>query len=275
MPIVRCNFFFQQQGYGWTETYWTTGTDTDIRQYFDKADTLAKKRAILSGKETFLEAVRLSAEGVFRDATGVTYPGDGLKGKADQISDAPATALLIGMKNAAATKARNIFLRGVWDACVDEGGRFKPTDAYTGYLNQFFAELTQAAPQTGWGWLGAVTRVPGNVTTVTQDLSGTVLINLASDVFPGPFPQDTSVRISGVLGATQINGQQIVRATAPRVCSTRRRISIFPYTTGGKLTYNAKDYIPAFVCSPKRIVERKPGRPSYRSAGRQRARAAS
>jgi hypothetical protein len=271
MPTIRVNFFFQQQGYGWTDTQWTQGTDTDIRAYFAKANALAAKRIACSGAQTFLTAVRISAEGIFRDATGTFYPGDGLQGTATQISDAPATALLIGMKDVTATKARNVFLRGVWDSCVDEGGKFIPTAAYTAKLNAYFAELTQQ----NWGWLGATSRNVANVMTATQDPSGVVLVSVNADLFVAPFPVLGSVRISGVLGATQLNGQQIISGSAARNFSTRRRISIFPYTTGGKVTFNTKAFIPVLVCATKRIVERKPGRPSYLSAGRRKARAAS
>lgn len=271
MPLIRVNLFFQQQGYGWTETYWTQGTDTDIRSYNTKVNNLANKRAVCSGAQTFITASRISAEGVFRDATGAFFPGDGLQGTATQISDAPATALLVGMKDISAAKARNIFMRGIWDSCVDEGGKFIPTAAYSAKLNAFFAEIVQQ----NWGWLGATTRTTAGVMTVTQDPSGVVLVAVNADIFVAPFPVLGTVRISGVLGATQLNGQDIISASDARHFSTRRRISIFPYTTGGKVTFNTKAFIPALVCTAKRIVERKPGRPSYLSAGRRKARAAS
>lgn len=269
MPLIRATWFFQQQGYGWTENLWLNGTDSDLNSYTGKVNDYAVKRAVLSGNETFIIGARWSVENVFRDALGLDFPGSGLQGKTTQESDSPDTALLVHMRNTGGTKRRNHFLRGVWDSVVKTGGLYTPTAAWTGYLNAWKAEISQK----GWGWLTRGNRVQQNVTAVIQTAGGQVDVTTAGVLFPLPLPSSANVSISGVSGAFQINGPQIVVPTQQDRFLTRNRIAIFLYNSGGRVTYTTPVFQGIDEAGVSRVVERKVGRPSGKSPGRRKARA--
>lgn len=267
MPVIRCTLFFRQEGYGWTESYFKDGPSNDPSSYADEITLLAQKRAKCSGQQTYITNARTSVEGVFRDAFLLGFVGNGIRGTFQRDSDNPTTALLLRCRNQASTKFKNNFMRGIWDDVVTAGGKYNPTAEFQAALNDYVAQVFAGA----WGWLGATSVAQANVLTVTQLASGLVGVTVDADLTAGPFPLDTTVRISGVLGATQINGSPIVRFTDARTLATRRRISIFPYQAEGKVRLNTKTVIPIFVIAPQRIVERRVGRPSYLSRGRRSA----
>jgi hypothetical protein len=271
MPNIRLTMFFEQAGQGFTESYWTTGTDPDVRSYRTAADFLANKRIKVSGEQTRLTNIRLNVEGVFRDLVGGTYPGGGLQGTIGKPSDFVDTALMMRGASADSKFRRSNYVRGIWDEVVTTGGDYVPNADFLAVLGPFVSALINR----GWGWLGRTTRLFAPIATVTQDVSGAVNFTLGADLFPGPFPQRVGVRISGVLGAYQLNGPQVVVATSARIASTAGRTSIFPYTTGGRVLLTTSAFIPFDSVTARRIVERKAGRPSYKSAGRRRAKAKS
>lgn len=270
MAIIKVTWFFEQNGYGWTESFWRNGANVNDPTIAPAADLYATKRIRCSGRETYLRYVRWSEEGVFRDSFGRTYSGYGLQGDSTRVSDEPNTALLMRWRDAAGTRVKQQFLRGVWDSVVDNGGNYTPTAAFTAAINSYIAEVTNGS----WGWYGKFNNIVSPILSVTQDASGLVNIVLTNNVFPGPFPQSTMVRIRGVQGATQINGQHLIKATDATHAMTQRRIAIFPYTALGQLTYQTKQLIVTTIGAPQRIVNRKVGGVFYHSRGRRSARAA-
>jgi hypothetical protein len=108
-----------------------------------------------------------------------------------------------------------------------------------------------------------------------QNADKTWTITTLADLFPDPWPLETSVRITGIQGATQLNGIHIVKPTSKTVFTTKFPIAAFPYTLGGIVTYATKGIVKTTSIQASRVTERKPGRPSYLSPGRRRARRAS
>lgn len=271
MPIIRATLFFESEGYGWTETYAREGPALADFGYLTITDALAQKRAKLNGAETYIRYLRWSQDDVFRDSMGHTYSGSGLRGLSTEPSAAPQLALMARFRNAAGTRYKLAYLRGIWDSVSATGGTYTPTVAFTGYWDDFRAKLLQDA----WGWVGRNVTTKANVGTVAQLEAGTVAVTCATNLFPGPYPMKATVRVSGVQGATQLNGVHVVQASSATQFTTQNRIAIFPYLTGGVVTYNTETLQLIGQASPQRIVERKPGRPSYKSRGRRSARAAS
>ena len=264
MPLIRATLFFEQEGYGWSEGYWLNGANPDLRSYGAVVDRLAQKRIWLSGGNTRLRYSRWSEEGVFRDSFGATYPGLGLRGDPAQESDEPNTALLTRFRDPTGRHLKNLYLRGVWDLVVKEGGVYTPTPAYTARFDDFRAQLIQDL----WGWRGSTSKIQALITNVAQDASGTVTITTGSNVFAGPFPQLAQVRVAEVLGSTEINGVLVGRANSATTFQTKNRISIFPYLSGGRLTFNVYGHILIDIALVSRVANRKVGRPSYKSVGR-------
>jgi hypothetical protein len=268
MPTIQGTIFFEQEGYGWTESLYKVGTDTDLRTYLPGLYTLATKRIKLSGAQTQIKHTRVSSVGIFRDVDGENL---NLVGDGSHESDTPATALLIFMNDVTSLKHKFMFMRGIWDSVVKIGGLYQPTVAYSANFAAWRVEVVAGT----WGWLGTATKIEQLVTNVVQNVDKTVTVTLAAELFPVPRPDFASVRISGVQGAVQLNGQQIVRVNSGTQFTTKFPVAMFPWTVGGKVTYNLKGFVAASGIGVERVTERKPGRPSYKSVGRRRARARS
>jgi len=267
MAIIRVTLFFELRGYGWTESYYREGPSIDTGNYFVVSDRLAQKRAKMLGAQGLLKYLRWSEEGVQRDSLGITYPAGGLPGTLSEPAGAPQLALLTRMRNPTARKLKLTYLRGIWDSVSKDGGAYSPSTAFTAYFDDWKASLIQDS----WGWVGATTTTKADVTAVVANANGSVNVTVESPLFSGVYPFNTTVRLSGVQGARQINGVQSVKALTATTFVTNKAIAIFPYTLGGRATWNQKAFIPIGVVAPSRIVERRPGRPSYLSAGRRTA----
>jgi hypothetical protein len=271
MPVIRATFFFEQAGYGWTETFWTNAASITDPGLLAKSDKLANKRIKMCGLETRMTYVRHSVDGVFRDAKFHGYTGGGLQGDVSNSSDAPTTALLCYQRNAQGNGWRNIYLRGCWDGVVTLGGAYNPTPLF---LTRF-DDWQTAVIGDQWGWMTANERLIANVLTVVADPTGVVNVTVDDTLFSAPFNKNDSVFISGVLGAAAINGEQTIRTTGEKAFQTRKRIPIFPYQSGGRVTKTLTTFTPISGIGITRVCERKVGRPSFKSRGRRPVRAVS
>ena len=266
MPFCRVTLFFSQSGYGWSESLWQNmGPDDTLATFAPRAVSLAQKRAPLLGAQGSIIAARLSVDGVFRDALYADIAAP-LVGTATQVSDAPDTAILVDCSSIVGTKHKKVFLRGVWDSVVDLGGTYVPSAAWQTRFNAWAGELING----NWGWLTRSGRVSALITGAVQLVGGNVGVTLGGPLTGIPFGVKTRVQISGVKGAYQLNGSQLVVASAVDAFATANRISIFPYTAGGRATWSTPAFQAIQVAVPGRIVERKVGRPSYKSPGRRK-----
>jgi hypothetical protein len=271
MALIRATFFFKQLDYGWTESYWTNADSVSAQDLLQKSDKLAGKRAKMLGADGRLTYVRHSAEGVFRDASYNSYPGGGLAGDSTAASDAPTVALLLYQSDATRSFHRNTYLRGNHDNVVFSGGLYTPSAAFIATVNDYKAALFA----DGWGWLAATNRQQAYVQNCQQDPGGTVSITLASDLFAAPFGTRLKVSISGVKGAANVNGPQVVQTITARSCVTVNRIPILPYTSGGKVSMTQREFKAIAAAAITRVASRGTGRPSFLSAGRRKAQAES
>lgn len=266
MPVLKCTLFFKQQGPGWTETYYKTISDADLASFLPIATTLAQKRILCSGAQTQLYCIRLSREGVFRDV----YPRFvSMFGTTAKDSDAATTCVDFLFQNAARTKSKYTYARGVWDEAITVGGVFTPSPSYVAILNAWYAEL--AAQE--WGWMGVTDPVESFITNVVANENKTVAVTMATPLFPEPLANYAQVRISGVGGAIQLNGQFVVKVKSTTTFDTKYPLAIFPYTVGGKVRFSTKVCVPIVHAIATKVGERKVGKPSYQSPGRRRARA--
>lgn len=270
LNVCKVTLAFQQHAYGWTENYFLPAPSSNLEAELAKAGTLATKRAPLSGSETSIPYVKVSNEQIARD---VLVTGTTIVGHSAQPSDAPTTSLLCkryGLNNSVISP---LYMRGIWDAVVKEGGEFDFDNAswLTGF-NSFRAYLTSA----GFGFIG---RTPGGtlksaLLSAVPNVDGRVVLTTLDAVFVGlPAGSRVKVFISGATGAASLNGPQVVTVSAGAVATTINRIPMFPYTGGGFLTVNTPQFHPITNVTRERIVERKVGRPLYLSVGRSKGRA--
>jgi len=289
MANVRVTIDIVQYAQSVSESYWLPKNSSDLSTYGTVADRLAQKRIKLCGAQGYLLAYRVSEEGVFRDGYTFHYPlpaiitggstsgstSSPIYGTSGQNSDAIDTTLIIRARNADYTRWKTIFLRGIWDAVVDQGGRYLTVPAFDSLLKAWSRQLFN----DGWGWLGVGTRRVANVATVTQGPTNRPAITFDADIFPTPVApvKNVQVRFTGLAGATQINGLKLVTPTATNACTLAKPLLFFPYLGGGRATYSPKDtFIPiADATSVSGVGERKAGRVPFVPPGRQKVRAAS
>jgi len=270
----KCTILFQQGSYGWSENHFLAEPSSTLEFEMGKLETLAAKRIALCGKQTYISYLKVSNETVQRDVR-VKYLGGkdsgALVGRSTVDSDVPTTAILIKRNNTLLSKSAILYLRGVWDDVIIEGGAVRQDSAtWTSAYNGWKAEML-----TGWGFVGKDTATPArqNVSLVQSDVNGFVLITTAGNVFDvSQVGKNTKIFISGVQGSASINGTQIVRVTGLTTCTTVKRIPIFDYIGGGFVTNYLPKFYSNFDVVSTRVVERKAGRPSYQSRGRSRAR---
>jgi hypothetical protein len=282
---IKCTLLFANNlGAGWTASLWQPES-TDPNRLTNAAEAsarLAQKWAPMLGKGTSIVGSRVSEEGVFRDGyTSTVAPFYPLKGYQQAESDNPWQALLCRVHDLAKAKWKNIFLRGIWDAAV-LGGEYNPNISFNNGTT-FQARMDQMGAQLvtdGWGWLGSGARQQQNVTAVVQNSDGTVTITLAAGITGLDFTKKYQMRFSGLQGAIALNGQLLIAPTSATSMRTVRRVSIFPWTTGGICSYTPRNVFIVIDPTPyaiqvKRPTERKSGRAFFVLRGRRLAKGAS
>lgn len=271
LNVAKVTFSFIQNVYGWTESYFLDNPSADLQAELAKGEALAAKRAAMLGAQGTIQAVKVSNEQVARDVIvgASSYGGNGAK-----PSDAPDTAVLIKRFGPTPVAQAPLYLRGIWDEVVKEGGVFDFSNGpFLAAYNAWKALLVSTP--LGWGFLA---KDPAGsdespVVTVSQNTNGTVSISCTDNIF-NAFATGDEVKIfvSGVTGAAAINGSNIAAVTLPNAVTTIKRIPIFPYLSGGKISFTTPKFYKIANTQINRVVERKAGRPLYVSVGRRPAR---
>jgi hypothetical protein len=252
---------------------------------------LMDKRLLFLSGSCFLQATRVTQQGAFRSAQlysyiqvqpnlGVPPPGAiyGLAGQRGTQFVNPDLCILVKVPGTPITGPPAVTpipvvreFRGLNTVDISNvANQFQPGGALLGALQQFFAQ----AVADGWGWIGEYTRTPKDVTAVTQNANGTVHVIAAGNLWTALPTTAQTVRISGIGGASAVNGSRVVIPSALNAFDTKQKISIFPYTAGGKVTAKTSGFInvanPGLNLQALRVSERKAGRISFLSRGRQR-----
>jgi hypothetical protein len=271
LNVAKVTFSFVQGVYGWTENYFLNNPSTNLQAELAKANTLVNKRMPMSGAQTMVQHIKVSNESQKRD---VILDLTLYAGNQSQPSDAPDTAFLVKKYGALPQNNAPVYLRGIWDSIVQNGGQFvDPGGLWTAAFNGWKGELSSTSE--GWGFLNfdPTATLTAQIATVTQNANGTIHVTLKTPTFgAGPYEPSQKVFISGVGGAASLNGAQIVTVSATSTFDTVKQIPMFPYTTGGKMTAQFQKFFLIADCQKQRILERKVGRPLYVSRGRQRGR---
>lgn len=271
LPVTKATLSFVQGVYGWTESYYLNTVSDSLQPELAKAQALAAKRAPMSGEQTRIQAIKVSREDIARDVLIAEAAYSGTIGKP---SDAPDTAILT--KRFASTPAANapIYLRGIWDELVKDGGQLDLGNApWLTLYNAWKGLLTTTV--NGWGFLAKDPAESGS--SAIQSVSNSVMGNIHYTLDVGIFTtldvgEKVKIFVSGVKGALSANGSFIGVVKGINTIDTEARVPIFPYQGGGKLSYTVLKFYPIGATQLQRVVERKAGRPLYVSRGRAPAR---
>lgn len=275
MPIWRLTSWFTEGGYGFTESWWIDSTSQPAQGPNSVVQKLMDKRLGFMSKKAFLEETRISQQGSFRGGQLWSYvtdaTPDGLPGKYENSSVFPGLCMIIPIPpKTPGTISVSREFRGVAGATARNViSMFQPSPGLLLALQAFFAQLV--ADQ--WGWLGQTSRVQASVNSLVQATNGTVNVGAAGNLWTVLPSKPVSLRISGVQGASAVNGTRTVMPTTLSSFATVSRIPVFPYTAGGKVTVNNTGFVQAnnpLSLNAIRIASRKPGRRAFLSAGRRR-----
>jgi len=272
LPVAKVTFSFAQGVMGWTENYFLASPSTDLKAEMALADTLAAKRIQLSGVQTTIPYIKVSNEAILRD---VLVQGTDYAGTAIKDSDSPDVAILTYRTATTPAVSAPLYLRGIWDELIVRGGEINRTNTawiavYNGWMRQLIRDR--------WGFLAkdSTASQKSEIANVVQQGDGTVRITATNGIFVGLDPtKKLKCFVSGVQGAVGINGPNVYKIISGAVVQTVDRLSIFPYTTGGYISFTQPTFYPISDTRIERVVERKAGRPLYVSRGRRSARAKS
>lgn len=291
MPWARGRLAFMMHGYGWSETWFTETSDLTLAEVFTRLKDLAEKRAELLCEEGKITYISTSMEDVTGDSRIGPFQDTPYTGTPGVHSEDPFTALLVRRRPSTNVAWSNLYLRGIPDDIVVEGGKLTlpaniegtTTPSPAANWNKKFNQFATKVKDGRWGFLGKnrTTSTKALVQTLVQDDQGRPLITTGANQNPlagatlfteAELSTVQRVTISGVQGAASVNGTHAVLVTGPNVFRFVNRMPMFPYTTGGRVTVNrlTLHFVEAMV--PQRIVSRRPGRPLYHSVGRRKGR---
>jgi len=280
VSYFKVTYIFEGPAKGWTESYILNGTGSDHTKQVPAVVTLAKARANLLAKPTFIKGYRISLEGTGPDAllsydryepktvplpTGETI-------SLDKAAD-PDQALLIRCSNATQSKHRFIYLRGIPDGIEVNYGQYEHGDIWGNLMKTFIRQLTSGP----WGWMGvddvnSVKKVP--VLNVEQNLNGTASFTFQANLFPVAMPLNSvvKIRVSGVNKGSPANGVHIVYAKQRDLAVTVNALATGKYLFGGRASYTPLTFIAIENAEDQKIVTREAGAPLLQSRGRAKAR---
>lgn len=282
---VKLTWFLHDGKGGFSESFYVNGVTLEA---FDPTplDVYIDARMGIAGAQTAWDYLRINQTvPPLQKKVRVYVPGDdpfGLSPVTGKFatnvegplknSDFSGTSLLV-RKIAADFSFARIFLRGIPDDVVDEGGQYKPY----GLWNRAWEAYVRAVKVMNFGWESATVPVansPAPITNMVMGTDGIVTITAGSPIFAGlAVGSSLVVRVSKQRTPANINGTLTVYVKDASNVVTARPIAILPFIQGaGVIGYKTSQFIRINDLEIEGVTERKPGRPFGLYHGRQRNR---
>jgi hypothetical protein len=270
--VARVELIFESNGYGWTENYFITDATGTLAIATARSLVLVEKRRNILAKPAAITFRSISDTGGQR--AGNTFPVPPSAGLGAYASgDKEATSLLFKRLNGTGKQHSSVFVRGVPDYIVANGGIYTPDAEFIGDLQQYQTELVTAP----WGWLGenVAQSKSSQIVNVAADLNKCVVFTVADNALPFPSPKPhLAFRVSGIVGAGNLNNQWVGVVTSGTTIRTVKPVPFFaPVAATGKLSFRILQLITIVNSNVQRVVTRHAGRPLYHSPGRAKAQA--
>lgn len=272
MPVVQVTFDFLCQGYGWSESWYKITELTSLKAFNTaSAVPLMQKRQAMLGQEAALTAITSSFVADKGDSY-LVYTGNFQGGLGPQIHcSSPHEAIYTVIRTADAKRRRGVWLRGIADDVVKQGGIFDAGyAAWVGPATTFMDAVIGGA----WGWLAQIKSALSFAVTdyVMDPVTGFVTVTVAGNPFAGvPVGDPKRVRVLFKKLPSKLNGAYTVEITSPNTFQTLTPIAVFPFTKPGKLWTYTPEFYPADNYSFQKAGERRAGRPKLHTPGHGRA----
>ncbi len=279
MSRNKFTFFFEQVGYGWTESWYTdTGTSPPLSSANVQAIVdgyVVNRRRFLADTATLTYARYSAVQPPTTQGQKQSFVIEVQNQGQDNSGDLSFTAALCRCQDLSRLHTKNWYIRGVNDALFTDGGVFTSVNGFLKNVGTFFTWMSGVQ----MGWQGSTGGLQYPLVTAVQNAGNWVDITLAVNPTTGNNPfvglpdgYRTQVRFNQIRGATQLNGQQTVIVKTTNTCRTEDLLAIFPYVVGsGYMVYAPKVVYPVEFFNIYRGVERRAGRPSFLSRGRRSA----
>lgn len=271
MPRFRATFCFKDTaGAGWSETIYNTAGD--MTTMVARAQNIIPLRVALLGAESALPFCRLSDDLVKRDSQ-VIYVSPGsqknIRGSASNLANDDVLVRLEGndVPNPWIVR-RSLALRGCAVNITGAAGVFVGTAAFTRDFQNYYTELTRA----GWA-IRYRARLAVNFDITDAQISYPSGVVTVTTALAHGLVQGDVVRITKVLGATQINGLWTINApTTATTFKIKINVLMFPYEGNGTVNAQAFNLAAINNFAIVKCSTHKAGVPFDRLRGRRRAR---
>ena len=280
MPVYKVTMIFNQDGYGWTESYalnFPAGIGVKQvlglyavplcnwrRQILVQAATLEYVRVGTFGTRFAVQTQRVNLIGNYKGSASNPALVNGLH---------PNWCLLLRNYQAVPGAGKSTFLRGLPDE-INVNGIYTPTAAWIAALANYTSSLT-GAQQAQWGWWGALTNANAPLTTYTQTQQETVLLTCGNNPVTNaalflaiPVGTKLLLRVSGVNGKSAINGTNVYFVRSANTAETKDQIAVAPYIYGGNVELPAFGFASISTVADERLQSRKCGRQLFLEHGR-------
>lgn len=279
MPVMKLDLIFECNGRGWRETYYRNWESQLPGAVLKTAQTLAAKRAALSGKGVQIKAYSITDPlAVGRQGESVPFNPryEGFELTADTGAVGPSVAVNILWADDITRLHRRQWMRGVWDLAIHKWDQMD--DENFGSWMAEFAKYREYVLAKGFGWLNrpraqeAACSYTYNADEVAPTFTFATAFFDAGDV--GKFQ---SVRFSKFNGSNSpLNRELVVRVVDTTHCVAALPIAAGPMTTQGKcIRYGTPTFVAATNIGVGRVGRRAPGAPLLHTPGRSKARARS
>lgn len=287
MP-TKVQFFFLDGNpakYGISDTWYLSATPDDAAALLITQQYLMARMPI-SGNNTLFDYARFSNVPPTRIVKTVTASQIGLT--APRVGTWPATDKDSGGSDFAGTCLEcvkigangqgRLFLRGIPDVLVEDGGEYTPTPLWTTRFGAFNAWLTGNGYQ--FSVKGANVRKFSAISAITNPAPGNLQITLSSAIFvdnsvpPVPLAQGTKINatITGMTNNKQLQGPLVVVVDTTTTCHSLRPIAmsnlVLPPTA--TLSYYSKGPINLTSITVTRSGARHAGKPTKLVPGRRK-----
>lgn len=268
----KVTFIFEGGPKGWTESF-VKGNSDAHEVVMESAKDLATARALLLGANCRIKAIRVGTEGADNDAMLEYLTEAKYRGNPQKPAAQPDVALMIRCENAAHTRRKMIFLRGIWDEVENDHGQYVgranadwkfKIDSYLNWLKA-----------NGWGWMRSVKAQLGLVKSVARGDEDTAIVTLRAPTFNQGQVDNSEVihvRISKVNGKSTLNGAHVAVVTALDKFETISPVAFGRYRSGGYVSTYTYEQTDIHTAVDTKIVTRECGAPLLESRGRAKAR---
>ena len=268
MPKYAITFIFSLQRHGFTETWWKNTDSQTLDNLFDDAKVVAEQRMKLAGKQTELQAIRIS-NGDDPGRVGKTYYNPLL---GNQNLDSAASNVALNCQFATVDNAyqKLVQIRGFPDDWETGGGAPFNGD---GALQAAFDSYRNAILLKQFGWRSINARQRFRITGYTTTAQGIVKLAVEEPTAPvGGIGTQKPVRISGLNVKSVLNGEQVVIVTGANEFTVLKPIAVGPFVSQGSLVVPSYTVRVAANGTIQRIGKRQAGAPLLQSRGRGRVR---